>query len=172
MILGAAAALVASLALANPSQAGLTVVDTTVTFSVTGPNNPTITDFSITYAPATMPGMTMPTIVGTNDGGIGATVGAFSGGPPSSVTINFAAASATTKGIEWQFFTTASPGSVGWANTFVVSGQSSDISKVDAEVIVTAGVAGAPEPSTAAIFGIGVVGLFAVRRFCKRRSSA
>jgi hypothetical protein len=164
-----AAGLLASLAFATPSQAASTLVTTDVTFSVSGPNSPTITDFIIQYTPVPMPDMTAPVIVGTNDGGIGATVGSFNAAT-SQVEISFGAAAATTKTIEFQFSTTANPLDVG--GTFLsisglvngpVLGQTFNVS-VHASAV--------PEPASLALFGIGMTGFLAFRRFFKKTSVA
>jgi PEP-CTERM motif len=169
LVLCMAAGLLASLAFAAPSHAGMTLVTTDVTFSVTGANSPTITDFRIQYSPVPMPGMTAPTISGSMDGGIGATVGSFSAAT-SIVEISFAASANTTSTIEFTFYTTASPGSVG-GNFLDISGLvNGPVASQDFHVAVMASAV--PEPASLALLGIGMTGFLAFRRFFKKTAVA
>jgi len=168
-VLCMAAGLLASLAFATPSQAGSTLVTTDVTFTISGPNNPTITDFVIQYTPAPMPGMTAPVIVGGNDGGIGATVSSFNA-TTGQVEIDFSAASHTTKTIEFQFMTTANPIDVGGQFLSMSGLVNPPVTHQTFLVNVTA--QGVPEPASMALLGIGMTGFLAFRRFFKKPSVA
>jgi hypothetical protein len=168
LVLCMAAGLLASLAFATPSQAGSTLVNTSVTFTITGPNSPTITDFVIQYSPVPIP-MSTPVIVGGQDGGIGATVSSFSA-TTGQIEIDFTASNATTKTIDFQFTTSASPTLVG-GNFLSMSGLANPpVTHQTFLVNVTA--AAVPEPATLGLLGIGMTGFLAFRRFFKKTSVA
>jgi len=169
-----AAGLVASLAFATPSQAGSTIVDTKVTFLITGPNSPTITDFSIQYAgvPALDPigpitvittgGLTTLTVL-ENPVGSGLIVITFD---RTNETVGFGTGSAQT--LEFQFSTPATGGTV--------SGTFAGMSNLDNPPVTgqhfNINVNSTPEPASLALLGIGMTGFLAFRRFFKKTSVA
>lgn len=164
-----AAGLVASLVFATPSQAAATLVTTDVTFSISGPNSPTITDLTIQYTPVPIPDMTAPVLTPGKDGGIGATISSFSA-TLGQVTIDFTASAATTKDIQFTFLTSAAVSSVGGSFLSMSGTANGPVTHQTFNVNVTPSAV--PEPASLALLGIGMTGFLAFRRFLKRSKVA
>jgi hypothetical protein len=164
-----AAGLMASLAFATPSQAGPTLVTTDITFTISGPNNPTITDLTIQYTPAPMPFLTAPVLTPGKDGGIGAFVSSYS---PTlgQVTIDFTASASTTKDIQFTFLTSAPVDTVGGSFLNMSGTANPPVTHQTFNVNVTPSAV--PEPASLALLGIGMTGFLAFRRFLKRSKVA
>jgi hypothetical protein len=168
LILCLSGALLASLVLAAPCQASLTEVTTTVTFNLVGGTNPMATDVEVLYSPVAtgFSGLTV-----TNTGGLNGTVTPSFNSGMNEVDVSFGASSKTTgTGLVFTFLTDSSNNPIGLKNNFLsgVTGNPTNQNLVVS--ISTSGVV--PEPSTFAVFGIGLVGFFAVRRFAKRAKAA
>jgi len=155
-------AVLASLAFAAPGHAGSVTITTDVTFSVSGGG--TANDVTVTYAPSVDPLLTGPTITPGKDGGLS---GLSISEAASTVTVNFTAATATTKTLEWTFTSATTPVSFNASLSGVPSGSTGTVS-----ASVTPLASGVPEPSSIALLGIGLTGFLAFRRLFRRTSFA
>jgi hypothetical protein len=158
-----AAALLAGLAFATPSQAG-TVVTTTVTFALTGGTSPTATDLEIFYSEDVSSGFSGLGVSST--GGLTITGGTPTFTAPNEITIDFKAAAATTGGgIVFEFTTNATGVGLGSGSTLTgVTGNPTD-NNLHINVSQPSSV---PEPLSMSLLGIGMSGLLAFRRFFRR----
>ncbi len=164
-----AAGLLASLAFATPGQAGPTLVTTDITFTISGPNSPTITDLTIQYTPAPMPDMSAPVLTPGKDGGIGAYVSGYNA-TLGQVTIDFNASAATTKDIQFTFTTSEPVNMVG--GSFLNMSGTANGPVTHQTFLVNVTPSAVPEPASLALLGIGMTGFLAFRRFLKHSKVA
>jgi hypothetical protein len=155
-----AAALLAGLAFATPSQAN--TVTTTVTFSLTGGTSPTATDLEIFYSEDVSSGFGGLGISST--GGLTVTGGTPKFISPNEVMISFnAAAATTTKGLVFEFNTNATD--VGLGSNSQLTGVTGSPTDDNLHISVSNII---PEPLSMSLLGIGMSGLLAFRRFFRR----
>ena len=164
VFLSLAAGLLAGLAFATPSQAG--TIDTTVTFALTGGTTPTATDVDVFYT-LTPSSASISDLTIVSSGGLtGTAIGPGSSPDEVTVTFNPAATVSTTNPLVFSFETSAS--SVGLSSNSGLSGVVGGPSSDGLNIAVTA----VPEPTSLVLLGIGLSGLFTLRRFFKRTSVA
>jgi hypothetical protein len=150
----------ASLGFSTPSMAGLVTTD--VDFSVS-PTTGTASLIEVAYTPAVDPISNLTLI---SAGGLS---GLSLSEANNAVTATFSPANATTSTLEWTF-TTSTTG-VGFSFDSVGGIGPGETAMVDI-FISEAPTSAVPEPTSIAILGIGMAGLFGFRRFFKRTSAA
>ena len=168
-VLALAAGLIASVAFTAPTQAG-TVVTTTAFFSLE-PASARATAWEFFYADsANNPLGSLTGVSVTNTGGL--TGLSFSIVDANEVKFTFDAANHTTgtdaptAGLQFTFNTTNA------ASDVFLSGQPNITETGAHKVVNIAAITAVPEPASMALFGIGISGLIALRRFFKRPSVA
>ena len=162
LILCMAAGLFASLAFAAPSQAGSTLVTTDLVWSITGANNPTVTDLSIEYT-AVDPISSLMVITDTFAGGATIT-------EPTANTLDITFSAQASGSISFTFLTGEAPGDVG-----AVFGPMSGLVNGPVghqNVSLNVAAFAVPEPASLALLGIGMTGFLAFRRFFKKTAVA
>jgi hypothetical protein len=157
-----AAALFACTAFASPSQAGMTLVTTDLTWSITGSKNPTATDLEIQYT-AVDPISSLTKVTDTFAGG--ATV---SEPMANFIEIDFSAQSSGS--VSFTFLTNTSPGNVGgfFAGMSGTNLNGGNLTHQNINLVIST----VPEPASLALLGIGMTGFLAFRRLLKRPRTA
>jgi hypothetical protein len=157
----------ASLVFATPSPAGTVyTVTTDVTFSVN--SGGTASDVEVTYTPSVDPisGLTLtPGLTGGLSGlGISETPGS-----PSVIEVTFAPAGSTSGTLEWTFQTASPPAMYAASGSGVASGDTITLSTaVTSSAVSIAPQAPVPEPTSAVLWGLGMAGFLACRRYFTR----
>jgi len=162
LMLSVAAGVLATLAFVTPSQAGSSLITTTLDWSIAGPNGPTATEVLIDYT--AIDPISSLTVKSTTFAGL-----TLSEPAANTVAVKFDRTDTGT--VTFTFLTGVDPTTIG-ADYSGLGGTLAHTPVTDLTVHIAVSYAAVPEPASMALLGIGMTGFLAFRRFFKKTSVA